>query len=69
MRFSISVPNLLCTLDIRRVGYLKIGRLFSRYGEMRCWKFVVDSIFIILSVFIVLLIAYVTQALRNKRNK
>lgn len=28
MRFSISVPNLLCTVDIRRVGYLQIGRLF-----------------------------------------
>lgn len=28
MRFSISVPNLLCTVDIRRVDYLQVGRLF-----------------------------------------
>lgn len=28
MRFSVSVPNLLYTVDIRRVGYLQIGCLF-----------------------------------------
>lgn len=28
MRFSISVSNLLCTVAIRRVDYLQVGRLF-----------------------------------------